>query len=286
MTEGSCCHSAISGELERLFFYNRKVSLSTLSAPFAPSASRCLEGWDEFDAYLFDIDGTLLRDPERIHFLAFGQCLREVMGREIPLNGITVHGSTDPAILRDAFRAADISESDWTHLEPRILARLSEIVVAQRATVTMKVMPGVARALDHLRSRGVALGVATGNLEAIGWLKLEVAGLRDYFTFGGFSDSYPLRADMIAHAAALARAHAGAAARVCIVGDTPSDIAAARANRLPTIAVATGIFSVDQLAEHNPFCCVPTLEALLAPPGGVPPSSSPLIGPVDDARQK
>jgi phosphoglycolate phosphatase-like HAD superfamily hydrolase len=106
--------------------------------------------------------------------------------------------------------------------------------------------------------------VATGNLEAIGWLKIEVLGLRHWFTFGGFSDNYDVRSDMIAHAIRQAHRHAGPEATVCVVGDTPFDIYAARANGLPTIAVATGNFSFDQLMEHEPEVCATTLEALLA----------------------
>jgi phosphoglycolate phosphatase-like HAD superfamily hydrolase len=51
------------------------------------------------------------------------------------------------------------------------------------------------------------------------------------------------------------------------VGDTPFDISAARANGLPTIAVATGNFSFDLLMEHEPEVCATTLEALLATGG-------------------
>jgi phosphoglycolate phosphatase-like HAD superfamily hydrolase len=50
---------------------------------------------------------------------------------------------------------------------------------------------------------------------------------------------------------------------VCVVGDTPSDIAAARANSLPTIAVATGVYSYQALLQHQPEVCTTTLEALL-----------------------
>lgn len=241
----------------------------TPSSPINASPAARLSAWDGFDAYLFDIDGTLLRDPGRVHFLAFAQCLRETLGHEISLSGIPIHGSTDTAILRDALRQAGVADSKWLHREPEILARLSEIVLQQRANFAVTVMPGVPRILTHLRLRDATLGVATGNLEAIGWLKLDVAGLRNFFTFGGFSDSFPLRADMIANAAAVARAQAGTAASICVVGDTPADIAAARANALPTIAVATGIFSLQQLGEHQPEFCVPTLETLLPPPASV-----------------
>jgi phosphoglycolate phosphatase-like HAD superfamily hydrolase len=129
----------------------------------------------------------------------------------------------------------------------------------------------VEEVLEHLQRRNALLGLATGNLEQIGWIKIENAGLRSWFTFGGFSDQFEDRADMIAHAAAQAREHLGAAdATVCVVGDTPFDIAAASANSLPTIAVATGRYSFDQLMEHRPAVCATTLEALLeATPGSL-----------------
>ena len=88
--------------------------------------------------------------------------------------------------------------------------------------------------------------------------KIEIAGLRDWFHFGGFSDRHALRADMIANAVIAGGLPAGAT--VCVVGDTPSDIAAARANQLPTIAVATGVYSYQALLEHHPEVCTSTLE--------------------------
>ena len=59
--------------------------------------------WDEQQAYLFDIDGTLLRSRDRIHYDSFFECVREVMGHDLDLSGVTLHGNTDPGILRDAF---------------------------------------------------------------------------------------------------------------------------------------------------------------------------------------
>jgi phosphoglycolate phosphatase-like HAD superfamily hydrolase len=106
--------------------------------------------------------------------------------------------------------------------------------------------------------------VATGNLEAIGWIKIEVAGLRQWFRFGGFSDRFPIRSELVGYAAGKARELAGAEARVCVVGDTLRDIEAARANSLPVIAVATGNFSFEALLEHRPEVCASSLADLLA----------------------
>ena len=63
-------------------------------------------------------------------------------------------------------------------------------------------MPGVEKVLDHLAGKGALLGVATGNLEAIGWIKIEQAGLREWFRFGGFSDHFSIRSELIGQAAA------------------------------------------------------------------------------------
>jgi phosphoglycolate phosphatase-like HAD superfamily hydrolase len=219
--------------------------------------------WDQYDAYLFDIDGTLLRDPGRVHYNAFSKACLEVLGHPLSLERVTVAGSTDPRILRDAFAAAGIAEETWRPHQPRLLQAICATVEREAARMQLTIMPGVVDTLRHLAAAGKWLGVATGNLESIGWLKLQRTGLREHFTFGGFSDAHERRAAMIAAAAEKARALAGKHASVVIVGDTPSDIAAARANALPVIAVATGHSGFDRLMEHAPEICAENLSALL-----------------------
>jgi phosphoglycolate phosphatase len=220
--------------------------------------------WDDCDAYLFDIDGTLLHAQGGVHTDAFSSSVEAVMGHPLSIDGVPVHGSTDTGILRDAFHHAAIPDDVWQpHLE-EILEQMRNRVRERRERMSVTVMPGVLSMLAHLKSKGKLLGVATGNLEQIGWMKIEIAGLRDWFRFGGFSDRHALRSDMIANAHTAALTLAGANATVCVVGDTPSDIFAARANGLPTIAVATGVYSYQALLEHQPEVCTTTLEALLA----------------------
>jgi phosphoglycolate phosphatase len=219
--------------------------------------------WDDCDAYLFDIDGTLLHAQGGVHTDAFSWSVEAVMGHPLSMDGVAVHGSTDTAILRDAFRLAAIEDEVWQPRLEEILGRMRARVMDQRESMSVTVMPGVLSMLAHLKSRGKLLGVATGNLEQIGWLKIELAGLRDWFSFGGFSDRHAVRSDMIANALAGARKLAGAQVKVCVVGDTPSDIAAAKANGLPTIAVATGVFPYQTLLQHQPEVCTSTLQALL-----------------------
>ena len=220
--------------------------------------------WDGQSAYLFDIDGTLLRSRDRVHIDSVAIAVRSAMGIEVSLDGVPVQGSTDTAIVRDACRLAGISEEE---LEPQIAAireAMCASVRQRRGELNLYLMPGVHQTLEHLARRGALLGVATGNLETIGWMKLETIGLREWFRFGGFSDHFPVRAELIAKAAEKARALAGADATVCVVGDTPRDIAAARANHLPVIAVATGHSKYEELLALEPEVCAASLAALLA----------------------
>jgi phosphoglycolate phosphatase-like HAD superfamily hydrolase len=222
--------------------------------------------WDAQDAYLFDIDGTLLRDPDRVHFDSFASSVHRVTGFEITLAGILLHGSTDTAILREACNQAGVPPDLLRDRTEAILEAMRNSVAKRRHEMNIVRMPGVEQTLHHLVRRGALLGVASGNLETIGWIKIEQAGLRQWFRFGGFSDHFPVRSELIGKAADKARdlAHSGRGATICVVGDTPRDIEAARANFLSVIAVATGKYTFDELLEHQPEVCASSLADLLA----------------------
>ncbi|MFC5865503.1 HAD family hydrolase [Acidicapsa dinghuensis] len=219
--------------------------------------------WDAQDAYLFDIDGTLLRSRDRIHFNSFSSSIHEVTGFEVSLTGVVLHGGTDTAILREAFERAGVPLEAWEPQLEAVLDVMRRTVEKRRTEMDLWVMPGVEETLAHLSHRKALLGLATGNLELIGWIKVEEVGLREWFRFGGFSDNFTVRADMIAYAASKAREIKGLDASVCVVGDTPRDIEAARANSLPVIAVATGHYSFDELASLKPDVCATSLKALM-----------------------
>ncbi len=219
--------------------------------------------WDEQDAYLFDIDGTLLRSRDRVHVNSFASSVQRVTGFEITLAGILLHGSTDTAILREACQQAGIPAEVMEKRTEAILEAMRNAVAEQRNEMDLIRMPGVEMVLDYLAAKGALLGVASGNLEAIGWIKIEQAGLREWFRFGGFSDHFSVRPELIGQAAAKAREMAGNGAHVCVVGDTPRDIEAARSNYLSVIAVATGNYSFDELHKLQPEVCASSLADLL-----------------------
>jgi phosphoglycolate phosphatase len=220
--------------------------------------------WDGQDAYLFDIDGTLLRSRDRVHFESVGISVREVTGFEVSLDGVSLAGNTDTAILREACKRAGIPAEVVERQVGAILDGMCHSVAGRRHELQSILMPGVEATLAYLADRGATLGVASGNLELIGWIKIESAGIREWFRFGGFSDHFPVRSELIGDAVRKARELAGAEASVCVVGDTPRDIQAAHANGLPVVAVATGHFTFDELMEYKPEVCTTTLADLLS----------------------
>ena len=212
--------------------------------------------WLAFDAYVFDIDGTLLNSRDLVHYRAFQCALKDVFQCERDITEVPVHGNTDIGILRATTKLSGVSDEKFDELLPEALRLMRETVQASQDGFRAEVCASIVPVLETLKARGKLLGVATGNLEAIGWSKLEAADLKKYFNFGSFSDLHEHRPEIFRKAVEEARRRLGADASVCFVGDTPNDIRAARANECPVIAVATGIYPFSELESLGPDFCL------------------------------
>jgi phosphoglycolate phosphatase-like HAD superfamily hydrolase len=219
--------------------------------------------WDEFEAYLFDVDGTLLNCKDAVHYFAFCGALKALSGRELNLDGITAHGNTDIGILRDALLLAGVPEADWRPRISEACSSMCSYVETNRDEIRTDALPATKEVLQHLRDRKAVLGVATGNLAAIGKIKLESCGLLQHFDFFAFSDELECRADVYSRALERARDLAGPDAAICAVGDTPADVRAARHHGISIMAVATGIHSREELSQEQPDLCLSSLSELL-----------------------
>jgi phosphoglycolate phosphatase-like HAD superfamily hydrolase len=125
------------------------------------------------------------------------------------------------------------------------------------------VLPGIRELVMLLKESGKLLGVCSGNLEAVAWLKLQAAQLAQFFEFGCFADDCELRVDVFRKGMQEVARRLGPAATVCFLGDTPEDIRAAQGAGGRVIAVGTGVFKVDDLAAHGPDAAVITCAELL-----------------------
>jgi phosphoglycolate phosphatase-like HAD superfamily hydrolase len=220
--------------------------------------------WLEADAYLFDIDGTLLVTRDFVHWNALNQAMLEVYGVDTNIEGIAYHGKTDLGILRAALLRAGISGVAFEEKLALALEVICREVSEHKDDIVAEVCPGIPEVLAALQNSGKLLGVASGNLESVGWQKIEATGLRNFFSFGCYSDHHEMRSDIFCSAVREIKSRLGNQATVCFVGDTPEDIKAAKFANAPIIAVSTGIFSLDELRAHSPDLCIDSCAGLLS----------------------
>jgi phosphoglycolate phosphatase len=113
------------------------------------------------------------------------------------------------------------------------------------------VLPGVREVLEAAAARSdVCLALLTGNYEAGARLKLEHFDLWRFFRCGAFGDSHSDRNELLSTVTSLVKTLDGAevdAARTMVIGDTPHDVAVAKAGGARSMAVATGSHDVEAL---------------------------------------
>jgi len=222
--------------------------------------------WMNADAYLFDIDGTLLVSHDRVHRNALHQAMHEAYDIDTTIDGIAYHGKTDLGILRAALERVGVRDERFEAGLPAALEIVRREASAHADRIAPMVCSAVPEVLAELQATGKLLGLASGNLESVGWLKVQAAGLREFFSFGCFSDHYENRADIFRQGVSEVRRRLGESAQVCFIGDTPEDIRAARLADSKVVAVCTGIFKADELAGLEPDACVASCADLLISP--------------------
>jgi phosphoglycolate phosphatase-like HAD superfamily hydrolase len=178
----------------------------------------------------------------------------EVHGVELDGVAVEVAGRTDAAIARDLLRGAGVPDG-------RIDAEAAAVAAAAAAAyaelcppdLSACVAPGVPEVLAALSAQPEAyrLALVTGNLEPVARRKLASAGIGRYFPAGqgGFGSDAEDRGEL----PAVARARAGGwpRERTVVIGDTPRDIACARVDRVRVVAVATGLYPAEALADAD-----------------------------------
>jgi phosphoglycolate phosphatase len=204
---------------------------------------------------LFDIDGTLVLTGGA-GVRAMTRACDEIVGSSNALHAVAVAGRTDWIILSDALErmGRDLDAQLFAALRDRYVTHLREEIQVPGHGVKA-VMPGIQALLNDLQARdGVYLGLLTGNFEAGARIKLEYFDLWRYFQCGAFGDDAADRNALVPFAVSRAR-ECGvpdlAPHDILVVGDTPHDIACARAVGATPVAVATGMFTTEQRRGHR-----------------------------------
>ena len=203
---------------------------------------------------LFDIDGTMLLKASAEHAASMHAALRDVHGIADPgAAGVAAAGRTDGEITRQILLRNGVSAE-------RIDARAAEVrdVTCEEfghrcpPDLRDRVAPGIAELLDEMAGRDDVLSaLLTGNFEPIARLKLERAGLGHHFAEGqgAFGSDHDDRAALppIARHRAAVNGRPHPRERTVVIGDTPADVACARADGVRCLAVASGPYPAEDL---------------------------------------
>jgi phosphoglycolate phosphatase-like HAD superfamily hydrolase len=212
---------------------------------------------------LFDIDGTLTRTHNG--YIPFNRAILDTFSVAGDIRSVFPDGMTDPRILEEIFARAGVKIAISTdHLFQFALnLQKSYMGALGEGATTVRALAGVAALLERLSVDGLfAQGVVTGNFEVTAGIKLKAAGLTSHLSFGAYASDSSHRPDLPAIAKQRWQTSAGRdikCERCIIVGDTPKDLEAARANGMKCVLVGTGRYPVEELQYYAPDACVADL---------------------------
>ena len=208
---------------------------------------------------LFDIDGTLMNAVHgRGYRREIRAALEAVFGTAGLIDQTRFDGKTDLAILREALEPAGIPASEIHRRMPDWEAGFIELTHRLSAKAPLfACCPGAEQLLQRLdEDTRFDLSVLTGNLERMAGVKLAAVGLDRHIRLrGAYGSDHENRNELPAIASARIAEQTGQdrpPADFMIIGDTPRDIEVARGFGMRCMAVATGHYSLDALAAHEP----------------------------------
>jgi phosphoglycolate phosphatase len=226
---------------------------------------------------LWDIDYTLV-NARGVGSELYTKVFTGLYGRPLPQPG-SMAGRTDRAIAREVLALAGLDGHDGMDgLDQELLvfqAALNDTApaFAARAREVVTALPGASAALAGLAAlapgQGPVQSLLTGNIRPMAEVKLAAAGLTRHLDLevGSYGDLHEIRAELVAPARAAAAAAYGqdfGGTATVLIGDTPLDVAAALATGARAVGVATGHFSVADLAAAGAHAVLPDLTGTAA----------------------
>ncbi len=209
---------------------------------------------------VFDLDGTLVDTAPDLMAVANGMLADMGAAPLDPEAGRIAAGSGARALITAGLEAAGRPlpvESDW----PRLIGIFIERY-RQRIAKASRPFPGVVDFLALTRAQGHRLAVCTNKKEGLAVALLRALNLHRFFdaivgadTLGvGKPDPKPLR-----HSIETA---GGQEPQAVIIGDSHSDILAARALGIPSVLAAWGYLDAPPACYQADYCIHAMEEAL------------------------
>jgi phosphoglycolate phosphatase len=208
---------------------------------------------------LWDLDGTLISSPpaRRQHYQ---EAVALLLGRSEVEPPEWTSGGTDFGIVERLLRREGFDRRGAAILVPAALQILEDLSCDLDAIAAERqILPGAVDALVQVSQGGALQTLVTGNTPRRALAKLNGVGLDADFDlrFGAFGDRTRDRVRLVhdarTRAGLLARGDRDAIrpGRTVVIGDTVHDVRAAQGAGCVAIAVATGQYTADQLAEAD-----------------------------------
>ncbi len=214
--------------------------MDAISRP-SPDASRSpASGLRLPKAVLYDLDGTLVHSAPGLA-IAIGHLLEESgLPRLSEDRVIGMVGNGAAMLVARAFAAHGVGNADGT--DPGNAERLERFLEIYEADPITGATPyhGVAEVLSDLAAAGVAQGCATNKPERPAQAMLDALGLMPWLGSLVGGDTLPTRKPDPAPLLAACAALGAAPAETVMVGDSISDVQAARAAGMPVVVVSWG----------------------------------------------
>jgi phosphoglycolate phosphatase len=207
---------------------------------------------------VFDLDGTL---ADTAHDLV--ATLNVILGLEglppLPLEQARdLIGAGGRVLLQRGFEAAgrELAPSRLDELYKLFLVHYGDHIC-----VETRLFPGVVEALDRLTDNGFGLAICTNKIEAHSVQLLKALGVADRFTAVCGRDTFPYFKPDPRHLTLTIERCGGDPLRSVMVGDSRSDIAAAKAAAIPVVAVTFGYTDVP-VRDLNPDAVIDHFDDL------------------------
>ena len=199
---------------------------------------------------LWDIDGTILHTGKAGE-TALGRAMEKLYGINRGLQGLEIAGRTDKWIVEQLLGRD--GKPNGLEEVGQFLDVYVELLADELPRRNGGLHPGVLGILEEAHKRPeLVQALLTGNIEKGARLKLTRYGVNHFFDFGAFADDSSIRNELGPHAKRRAEEKHGEdfpPERIFVIGDTPHDVACARAIGAKAIAVATGSFTKRQLKD-------------------------------------
>jgi phosphoglycolate phosphatase len=220
---------------------------------------------------LFDIDGTLITSPDQLAVRATEAAIAAFMGfcgspNEIEHSGFTdLKTFTELGVARGLTPAEALSRAEMALIHKDSLYGL---LVSQQAVLEpLTNCHGAAEFIAELLRRGVRLGIFTGNTPLIARYKIIRAGLNpDDFMIFGYGQEYLEKLEVLKNLIAQAKKILPAlrSSEILVIGDTPTDIAAAHHVGARALGVAGGRHNLEILRLAGAQTVSPDLRPRMA----------------------